>query len=37
ISGVDVSLEEITEKLTSLNCAIHSVDEVCVSNPDPKD
>ena len=37
ITGVDVSLEEITEKLTSTNCAIHSVDEVCVLNEDLKD
>ncbi|MFW9821403.1 MAG: DUF211 domain-containing protein [Candidatus Thorarchaeota archaeon] len=28
IIGNDVSLEEITEKLSSLNCAVHSIDEV---------
>jgi len=30
ITGVDISLEEITEKLTSLNCAVHSIDEVSI-------
>ncbi len=28
IIGNDVSLEVITEKLSSLNCAVHSIDEV---------
>ncbi len=28
IIGYDLSLEEITEKLSSLNCAVHSIDEV---------
>ena len=31
ITGDDLSLEVITEKLTSLNCAIHSVDEISIS------
>jgi len=30
ITGNDLSLEEITEKLTSLNCAVHSIDEVSI-------
>jgi len=30
ITGDDISLEVITEKLTSLNCAIHSVDEISI-------
>ena len=30
ITGDDISLEEISEKLTSLNCAIHSVDEISI-------
>jgi hypothetical protein len=30
ITGDDISLEDITEKLTSLNCAIHSVDEISI-------
>lgn len=30
ITGNDLSLEVITEKLTSLNCAIHSVDEISI-------
>ena len=30
ITGDDLSLEVITEKLTSLNCAIHSVDEISI-------
>ena len=37
ITGNDLSLESITEKLTSLNCAVHSIDEVCISKKDPKD
>ncbi|MHA2391224.1 MAG: DUF211 domain-containing protein [Promethearchaeota archaeon] len=28
VSGQDVSLEDITEKLDSLNCAVHSIDSV---------
>jgi hypothetical protein len=28
IIGNDLSLENITEKLLSLNCAVHSIDEV---------
>ena len=31
ITGDDLSLEFINEKLTSLNCAIHSVDEISIS------
>lgn len=30
ITGDDLSLEVIAEKLTSLNCAIHSVDEISI-------
>ena len=30
ITGDDLSLETIAEKLTSLNCAIHSVDEISI-------
>ena len=30
ITGNDISLEAITEKMTSLNCAIHSVDEISI-------
>ncbi|MHA1932142.1 MAG: DUF211 domain-containing protein [Promethearchaeota archaeon] len=30
ITGDDISLEVIAEKLTSLNCAIHSVDEISI-------
>ncbi len=32
IKGVDVKLEDITEKLESLNCALHSVDEVSIQD-----
>ncbi len=28
IIGNDLSLDDITEKLLSLNCAVHSIDEV---------
>jgi len=28
IEGINLSLEEITEVLASMNCALHSVDEV---------
>ncbi|MFW9941163.1 MAG: DUF211 domain-containing protein [Candidatus Thorarchaeota archaeon] len=28
ITGINLSLEEITEVLASMNCALHSVDEV---------
>ena len=31
ITGDDISLEILDEKLTSLNCAIHSVDEISIS------
>ncbi len=37
ITGIDVSFEAITEKLTSLNCAVHSIDEVCISKSDKLD
>lgn len=32
IKGVDVHLEDITDKLESLNCALHSVDEVSIQD-----
>lgn len=32
IKGVDVKLEDITDKLESLNCALHSVDEVSIQD-----
>ena len=31
ITGYDISLENITDKLDSLNCAVHSIDEVFIS------
>lgn len=34
IEGVNISLEEITEVLGSMNCALHSVDEVIVEERD---
>jgi hypothetical protein len=34
IEGVNISLEEITEVLGSMNCALHSVDEVIVEEKD---
>jgi hypothetical protein len=37
ITGIDVSFEAISEKLTSLNCAVHSIDEVCISKSDLED
>ena len=37
ITGIDVSFEAITEKLASLNCAVHSIDEVCISKSDKLD
>ena len=37
ITGIDVSFEAITDKLTSLNCAVHSIDEVCISKSDKLD
>jgi len=30
IKGVDIKLEDITDKLEELNCALHSVDEVLI-------
>ena len=32
IKGVDVKLEDVTDKLESLNCALHSVDEVSIQD-----
>ncbi len=32
IKGADVKLEDITDKLESLNCALHSVDEVSIQD-----
>ena len=32
IKGVNVKLEDITDKLESLNCALHSVDEVSIQD-----
>jgi hypothetical protein len=32
IKGVDVKLEDIIDKLESLNCALHSVDEVSIQD-----
>ncbi|MHA1255750.1 MAG: DUF211 domain-containing protein [Promethearchaeota archaeon] len=32
IKGVDVKLEDITDKLESLKCALHSVDEVSIQD-----
>ena len=34
IEGVNVSLDEITEVLGSMNCALHSVDEVIFQEKD---
>jgi len=34
IEGVNVSLDEITEVLGSMNCALHSVDEVIFEEKD---
>ncbi|MHA2006451.1 MAG: DUF211 domain-containing protein [Promethearchaeota archaeon] len=34
IYGKDISLEKITDKLTSLNCAVHSIDEVFYEKDD---
>ncbi|MFX0143439.1 MAG: DUF211 domain-containing protein [Candidatus Hodarchaeota archaeon] len=34
IEGVNISLDEITEVLGSMNCALHSVDEVVVEEKD---
>lgn len=34
IEGNNLSLDEITEVLTSLNCAVHSVDEVTCEEKD---
>ena len=34
IYGRDTSLEKITDKLTSLNCAVHSIDEVFYEKDD---
>ena len=34
IEGNNLSLEEITEKLGSLNCAVHSLDEVICEEKD---
>ena len=32
VRGIDVELEEITDKLEALNCALHSVDEVSIED-----
>lgn len=32
IKGIDLVLEEITDKLEELNCALHSVDEVIIED-----
>ena len=34
IEGKNISLENITEKLTLLNCAVHSLDEVICEEKD---
>ncbi len=34
VTGHDISLEDITEKLGSLNCAVHSIDEVFLAKDD---
>jgi len=34
IIGINLSLEEITEVLASMNCAFHSVDEVVCEETD---
>lgn len=34
IIGRDISLDTITDKLTSLNCAVHSIDEVFFEKDD---
>ena len=34
IVGIDISLDNITETLASLNCALHSVDEVICEEKD---
>lgn len=34
IEGNNVSLEEITDVLSSMNCALHSVDEVVMEEKD---
>ncbi|HEC38735.1 hypothetical protein LCGC14_1333400 [marine sediment metagenome] len=36
IEGNDISFEELTSKLTELNCAIHSLDEVSIGRDDTK-
>jgi hypothetical protein len=34
IEGINVSLDDITESLASMNCALHSVDEVSMEEKD---
>jgi len=34
IEGLNLSLEEVTDVLSSMNCALHSVDEVVVEEKD---
>ncbi len=34
IEGVNISLDDITETLSTMNCALHSVDEVIVEEKD---
>jgi hypothetical protein len=34
IEGINISLDEVTEVLGTMNCALHSVDEVIVEEKD---
>ncbi len=34
VEGINISLDEITEVLGTMNCALHSVDEVIVEEKD---